>query len=92
VPGGYTERATLSAPAAGEGRLIVRVAPEQEQRTLVTADGQPLGELSSEPRLGIWQELSLRLPPTVRGRFELGLTAQSGEAVHYHVWVVEAVP
>ena len=73
-----------------EAELLELVA--LEHRAEVSIDGRPIGELVAEPRIGTWQEVSLRLPAEVRGQFELGLTARSGEAVHYHVWVVEAEP
>jgi nitrogen fixation-related uncharacterized protein len=90
IPDGRSEHARLMASPRGGGRLIVRVAPEASIATSVRIDGREVGVLAGEPRLGLWQELSLRLPESLRGHFDLELEAHGGETVHYHVWVVEA--
>ena len=59
---------------------------------VVTVDGSELGELEAKPGVGAWQELSLPLPDDTKGNFELGLRPKSGEAVHYHLWVVTSAP
>jgi hypothetical protein len=90
IPDGRSEHARLMASPRGGGRLIVRVAPVASIATSVRIDGREVGVLAGEPRLGLWQELSLRLPENLRGHFDLELEAHGGETVHYHVWVVEA--
>jgi hypothetical protein len=91
VPRDFEARARLRRPS-GQGRLILRVAPEHDATIEVRADGQVVGTLRAEEREGIWQELSLRLPETLPPTFEASLTPREGSTVHYHLWVVETVP
>ena len=88
IPAGYTERFRVTAPRTS-ARLIVRLAPEHSVETEVTVDGKLVGKLTAEPRIGVWQEVDLRLPEGPSGSFELGLTPRGGDAVHYHLWLVE---
>jgi hypothetical protein len=91
IPGGNVERARLRGPRGG-GRLIIRVAPEHAQSTEVLIDGRSVGVLDAAPRNGIWQEVSLRLADDHAGLLNIELHAKSGDAVHYHLWVVEQKP
>jgi hypothetical protein len=86
VPAGETERAVLQAPE-GPGRLLVRVAPEQSMRTTVSIAGKAVGTLSAEPRVGVWQEVSLPLPPDLGSKIEIELTPET-PTTHFHIWVV----
>jgi len=88
VPGGTTERALFQAPQSS-ARLIVRLAPDHPIQTEVTIDGKSVGTLTAERRIGVWQEVDLRLPEGLSGQLEIGLTPGGGGAVHYHVWLVE---
>ncbi len=91
IPPDYTERATVTAPQAS-GRLIVRMAPEHETKTEVSVAGTVIGTLTTERRVGVWQEVDLRLPEGLGGTIDLELTPRGGDGVHYHLWVVETVP
>jgi hypothetical protein len=91
IPKGQVESARLRGAEHG-GRLIVRVAPEQPMATLVVVNGRSLGVLDATPRRGVWQEISLRLPDDLGAQLDLVLSTEGGDAVHYHVWVVEQAP
>lgn len=91
IPTGHRETARVRTPRGG-GRLIARVAPEQALVTGVTMSGRRVGALEATPRSRVWQEVSLRFPEDLPGEIDLELHAEGGDAVHYHIWVVEQAP
>jgi hypothetical protein len=91
IPSGEVARARMRSPRGG-GRLILRSAPEHDESTEVSIHGQVLGRLESQPRNGMWQEVSVRLPDEPMSELELELVPHGGDAVHYHLWIVEQKP
>ncbi len=88
LPAGESASARMTPPRAG-GRLIARLAPDRSVRLALSIDGRPFEALTAEPAAGRWREVSVTLPPDLPERVLIELTAEGGEAIIYHLWMVE---